>query len=99
MRIRNMKLEELLQQSIFGLGDRPIVNKTGLTGAYNIKMHWKPPSKPGAPGTADGFFPATDDSGPSIFTVVQEQLGLKLVPARGPVEGVIIDHMEKPTAN
>jgi uncharacterized protein (TIGR03435 family) len=54
---------------------------------------------PGAPGTEDGAVTATDDSDPSIFTMVQEQLGLKLVPARGPVEVLIIDHAEQPSEN
>jgi uncharacterized protein (TIGR03435 family) len=99
MRIRNMKLDELLQSSIFELGDRPIVNQTGLTGTYNLTLHWKPPTASTAPKTDDGFFPATDDSGPSIFAVVQEQLGLKLVASRGPVEVVIIDQFEQPSAN
>ena len=97
MRVQNMKLDDLLQSSIFGIGDRPIIiNNTGLTGTYNLALHWKPPSGPGAD---DGRSPATDDGAPSIFTVVQEQLGLKLVPSRGPVEVVVIDHLEEPSTN
>jgi bla regulator protein blaR1 len=96
-KIRNMKLDELLQNRIFGLGDRPIVNKTGLTGTYNLKLNWKPdlPARPGAevPAAAD------EPAGPSIFTVLQEQLGLKLVPSRGPVEVLYIDSIEQPSEN
>jgi uncharacterized protein (TIGR03435 family) len=101
MRIRNLKLDELLQNSIFGVGDRPIVNKTGLDGTYDLKLHWKPPSKSNAAAAESVFFPSTPaaDDGPSIFTVLQEQLGLKLVPARGPVEVVVVDHIEDPSAN
>ena len=99
MNIRNLKLDGLLEDPIFGLGDRPVVNKTGLDGLYDLKLHWKPPSRPGAPAADNAFFPVTDDSGPPIFTVVQEQLGPKLVPARGPVEVVIVDHLAEPSAN
>ena len=99
LRVRNMKLDDLLRSSIFELGDRPIVNQTGLTGTYNLTLHWKPPATSTAPNMDDGFFPTTDDNGPSIFTVVREQLGLRLVPARGSVEVVVIDHIEQPSAN
>jgi uncharacterized protein (TIGR03435 family) len=49
---------------------------------------------PGAGGTTP-----PDDSGPSIFTAVQEQLGLKLVSTKGPVDTIVIDHIERPSEN
>jgi uncharacterized protein (TIGR03435 family) len=73
---------------------RPIVDKTGLTGRYDINLHWTPDQ---VPGSVDAT--STDASGPSIFTAVQEQLGLKLQPAKAPVDVIVIDHIEQPTAN
>jgi uncharacterized protein (TIGR03435 family) len=73
---------------------RPIVDKTGLTGKYDIDLYWTP--DPG-PGSVD--VTSSDASGPSIFTAVQEQLGLKLNPSKGPVEALVIDYAEPPTAN
>jgi len=72
---------------------RPVLDKTGLTGKFDIKLEW-------ARDTSLSSDAATNDtSGPSIFTAVQEQLGLKLVPTKGPVETIVIDHAEHPSAN
>jgi uncharacterized protein (TIGR03435 family) len=67
---------------------RIVVDKTGLTGRYDMRLRWTPASKQ-----------ESADSGPSIFTALEEQLGLKLVPAKGPVDTVVIDHVERPSAN
>ena len=71
------------------LVDGPVADKTGLTGNYDFTLEWAPTT-----GSA-----ASEDSGPSIFTAVQEQLGLKLEPTKGPVDALVIDHVEKPTEN
>jgi len=71
--------------------ERPVVDKTGLTGKYDIKLEMMPQG----PQAADG----TQDPGASIFTVVQEQLGLKLESGKDEVEILVIDHMERPTEN
>jgi uncharacterized protein (TIGR03435 family) len=63
--------------------ERLIVNRTGLDGAFDVDLEWSPDQT------------ATDK--PSIFTAVQEQLGLKLESDRGPVDVVVIDHVERPT--
>jgi uncharacterized protein (TIGR03435 family) len=73
---------------------RPVVDKTGLTGKYEIKLEW---TRDQGPGSNDST--STDSSGPSIFTAVQEQLGLKLNSTKGPVDTLVIDHVEQPTAN
>jgi uncharacterized protein (TIGR03435 family) len=70
-----------------------VVDKTGLTGAYDVDLKWTPDDA----GTPDGD--AAAESSPSIFTAVQEQLGLKLNSTKGPVETLIIDHAEMPSAN
>ncbi|MGA3325109.1 MAG: TIGR03435 family protein [Terriglobia bacterium] len=69
--------------------DGPVADKTGLTGKYDITLEW-------APSTSSA---ASEDSGPSIFTAVQEQLGLKLEPTKGPVDALVIDHIERPSEN
>ena len=69
---------------------RPIVDKTGLTGKYDLSLQWTP----------DNTLPDSPlAGGPSIFTAVQEQLGLKLTSTHGPVKTLVIDHVEKPSAN
>jgi bla regulator protein blaR1 len=89
---------------------RTVIDKTGLTGRYDFTLTWAPWRSGGGrmlsgsgysgaekPGTATAL--ASDTSGPSIFTAIQQQLGLKLKPARGPVEVLVIDHVEQPSAN
>jgi uncharacterized protein (TIGR03435 family) len=83
---------------------RTIVDKTGLTGLYDIKLQWTPEMGQGAtpfgPPPAGANPPvASDPSGPSLFTAIQEQLGLKLESAKGPVEVLIIDSVQKPSEN
>jgi uncharacterized protein (TIGR03435 family) len=77
---------------------RTVVDKTGLTGAFDITLHWEiDPSSPLYDGI--GGAPAQTSEpggGPSIFTAIEEQLGLKLQSARGPDEVLVIDHAEKP---
>jgi uncharacterized protein (TIGR03435 family) len=74
---------------------RPVIDKTGLTGKYDFKVQWVPDeSQPNSGGDA----PPPDATGPSIFAAIQE-LGLKLEAIKGPVEVLVIDHVEKPTGN
>jgi len=84
--------------------DRPIIDKTGLTGLYDIDLNWTPdpgqkiglPPGPLPPGIER---PPVDPSGPSIFSALQDQLGLRLQSAKGPVEVVVIDDARKPMEN
>ncbi len=72
-----------------------VLDKTGLTVVYNFKLTWTPDeSQAGKPGT--GPAGAAPEPGPSIFTALQEQLGLKLEPGRGPVDSIVIEHVERP---
>jgi uncharacterized protein (TIGR03435 family) len=87
---------------ISGTAQRVVIDKTGLTGYYDIALTYTPtgdqlpqgPPPPGAPPP-----PAIDPDGPSFFTAIQEQLGLKLDNQRGPVEVVVIDSIQQPTEN
>lgn len=81
---------------------RTVIDKTGLTAKYDIKLEWTPDESqianmqlpPGMPAP-----PPADPAGPSIFTAVQEQLGLKLESQKGPVEIFVITRAEKPSEN
>jgi bla regulator protein blaR1 len=80
--------------------DRRVIDRTGLEGRFDIQLQWTP--GPGESPFDPGGNPVpapTDFSGPSIFTAIQEQLGLKLESGKGPVEVLMIDHVEKPSEN
>ena len=81
-------LTALAAQGFRGDLDRPVIDQTGLTGMFDIHLEF---ARDGAP--------AGDLSAPSLFTAVQEQLGLKLTPDKGPVEVLVIDHLERPNEN
>lgn len=82
---------------------RTVLDKTGLTGSYDVKLEWTPEvgeTQIGPPGDGPGGpGPASESSGPSLVTAIQEQLGLKLDAQKGPVEVFIIERVEKPTEN
>ncbi len=87
----NRVLMSVLAKTLSSQLSRTVIDKTGLTGEYDVNLEWNPDLT--AP--ENGIAP----EGPSIFTAVQEQLGLKLEPGKGPVEVLVIDHAEKPTEN
>jgi uncharacterized protein (TIGR03435 family) len=77
---------------------RTVVDKTGLTGSFDIDLAWTPEQLPtGTPPPGAPPLPPIDPNGPSIFTALQEQLGLKLDSTKGPVDVVVIDSVEHPT--
>jgi uncharacterized protein (TIGR03435 family) len=73
---------------------RQVVDKTGLPGNYDFTLHWDPETQSPDLDRSDAGPP-----GPSIFTALQEQLGLKLEPQKGPVDTLIVDSIEKPSEN
>jgi uncharacterized protein (TIGR03435 family) len=84
-----------------GAAQRVVLDRTGLTGYYDLNLTFTPtpdqlPQGPLPPGVEP---PPIDPNGPSLFTALQEQLGLKLQDQRGPVEVVVIDAVETPTEN
>lgn len=107
---QGLPLETLVRELSLQLG-RTVIDKTGLTGEYDFSLKWTSDVTVGAfgerlaprgtegsqPGTGDTSEPET--SGPSIFTAIQDQLGLKLESQKGPVEILVIDRVEKPSAN
>jgi uncharacterized protein (TIGR03435 family) len=81
-----------LARSISGLAGGPVTNRTGLDGFYDLTLHFSVRNL-----NADPAAPL--DDAPSIFTALQEQLGLKLVPEKTTVKVFVIDHIERPTPN
>jgi uncharacterized protein (TIGR03435 family) len=75
---------------------RKVVDKTGLTGPFDCDLTWTPQNFFQRSFDRERF-PLIDSDGPSIFTAVQEQLGLKLESTKGPVDVLVIDHVEQPT--
>jgi uncharacterized protein (TIGR03435 family) len=80
---------------------RPVIDRTGFTGELDIHLSFTPDeSTQGLPGAGPGAFPPpSDPTRPNIFGAMEEQMGLKLASSRGPVEVLVIDHVERPTAN
>jgi uncharacterized protein (TIGR03435 family) len=91
----------MLAQTLSDATSRKVIDKTGITGNYNFQLDWTP--TPGQmvppPGPENESLPQPDPSGPSIFTAVEEQLGLKLQATKGPVEVIVVDRAEKPSGN
>ena len=78
--------------------DQPVLDQTGLGKFYDFKLEWTPEPPPGA-GFAGGDANPPPASGPDLFTALREELGLKLESHKGPVEIMVIDHIEKPSEN
>jgi len=87
-------LGQFLSQSV----DRTVVNRTGLSGVFDFTLEFAPELGPASQSdsTANASDPSTP---PSIFTALQEQLGLKLESQKGPVDALVIDHVEQPSEN
>ena len=79
--------------------DRAVVDKTNLDGRFDIRLYWTPDVGEVALDPGGNPLPPANDTGPSIFTAIQEQLGLRLESTTGLVDLIIIDHVEKPSAN
>jgi len=96
---------EMLANILSNLLGKPVLDQTGLKAKYNFKLEWTPdPSQGGGfgPKAAGGEEPTTppeEATGPTVFTALQEQLGLRLESTKGPIPMVVIDHVEKPTEN
>jgi uncharacterized protein (TIGR03435 family) len=82
-----------LPQAFANYADRMVVDRTGLTGSWDFVLTFAVESRSGLGGPD---VPGGDQNAPSLFTAVQEQLGLKLEPTKGPVEVLVIDAIEKP---
>ncbi len=85
-----------LAGTLTGIVHRQVIDKTGLSGNYDVDLKWTPDN---IARSSEGSADAPVDAGPNIFTAVEEQLGLKLEPSKGPVETLIVDHADMPSEN
>jgi uncharacterized protein (TIGR03435 family) len=86
---------ELLASTLSRRLDRIVVDRTGLNGSFDVNLEFAPVSV-GFGADANTSDPSAP---PSIFTAIQEQLGLKLEPTTGPLDVLIVDHVEEPSPN
>jgi uncharacterized protein (TIGR03435 family) len=96
MPARNASMADFVSVLQRAILDRPVVDKTALTGRYDFNLEWAPDESQfgGDVGAAPSDAPV-----PPFFTAIQQQLGLRLEATRGPIETIVVDHAERPSAN
>jgi uncharacterized protein (TIGR03435 family) len=78
--------------------DRIVIDRTGIKGHFDIDLpSWNPSPQTGTQVILDGHEAAPNPTDATIFTVVQEQLGLRIESTHGPVDLYVVDHVERPT--
>ncbi len=87
----NATMAEIAEAMQQGAVDRPVVDQTGLAGRFDLRLRWTPDDIPADAQNAD--------APPDLFTAMQEQLGLKLLATKVPVDVIMIDRVERPSAN
>ena len=85
----------MLVQAFSAQSGRMVVDKTGLTGPWDFELTFAPEQRGFGPGPGPDA-PAADPNLPNFFTAIQEQLGLKLEPAKGPVDVLVVDSVQRP---
>lgn len=85
-----------IAQALGSITSRPVHDETGLKGYWDFDMKWTPDAAAAAP---DAVERPSEAAGPTLFTALQEQMGLKLESRKGPVEIVVIDRAERPSEN
>lgn len=100
-----MTMADFAGRILAGNVDRPVMDKTGLTGKFDIHLVFVPNLPPPGPVRLNGVDipslppPTSDDTGLSVFAAVERQLGMKLSPDKGPTDFFVITHVEKPSEN
>ena len=92
---QKVSMDMLARVFLQGELGRPVSNQTGVKGEFNFTLDWVAERKPPAEGREETALP----EGPSLFTALQEQLGLRLEPRKGPVEILVIDRAERASEN
>ena len=97
--VRDATMAEFASLLPHGAVDRPVLDKTGIAGRYDFVLDWAP-DESDFDGMMRTRLPLADDSAePGLFEAIQQQLGLKLVPTRGPIETIVLDHVDRPSEN
>jgi uncharacterized protein (TIGR03435 family) len=98
--IPGVTMEELAGRMLAQYAGRPVVDKTGLTGRYDLKLEFSPEMPGGMRLNGEPAPPGMmDNAGPTIFVALQQQLGLKLTPDKAPIDVIVVDSAQKPTEN
>ncbi len=102
--VRNMSMKDFAFGMQSAVTDRPVVDQTGLTGRYDFLLKWTPDDSQFAQfrGAVAPTPPAAGDNPnapPSLYTAMQETLGLKFTATKAPDDVIVIDHIDKPSAN
>jgi uncharacterized protein (TIGR03435 family) len=101
LQVRNFTMKEFCHGMQEAVMDKPVVDQTGLTDRYDFSLNWTPDQSQFASFGAHIPPPNPDDPNapPSLFTALQEQLGLKMDVTKANVDVMVIDHIDKPSAN
>jgi uncharacterized protein (TIGR03435 family) len=96
MPARNATMTDLTSVMQRAILDRPVVDKTGLTGKYDFDLEWAPDES-----QFGGEIPAAgaEAASPPLFAAIQQQLGLRLEATRGPIAALVVDSAQRPSAN
>jgi uncharacterized protein (TIGR03435 family) len=101
--VRNQTMGDFAAWMQSGVMDKPVVDQTELSGRYDFQLRWTPDESQFAQfrGTGAVVPPPSDDpkAPPSLYTAIQEQIGLKMGPAKIPDDVIVIDHAQKPSEN
>jgi uncharacterized protein (TIGR03435 family) len=101
--VRNQTMADFAKWMQSGVMDRPVVDQTALTDRYDFELKWTPDDSQFGQfrGTGVTVQPPKDEATalPGLYTAIQEQLGLKMGPAKVPDDVIVIDHADKPTPN
>jgi uncharacterized protein (TIGR03435 family) len=97
--VRNATMADFADGMQASFMDRPVVDQTGLADRYDFLLKWTPDES--RSGLGEKLPPTADDPNapPGLYTAIQEQLGLKLVSTKAPVDVLVIDHIEMPSEN
>jgi uncharacterized protein (TIGR03435 family) len=103
LRVTNMDMKEFAKGMQSAVMDKPVVDQTELKDRYDFSLKWTPDDSQFAafrgPGQAPPKPPDDPNAPPSLYTAIQEQIGIKITPGKAQDDVIVIDHVEKPTAN